>query len=346
MKKHLERRENVAMKIAITGGAGFIGEHLTESYLDAGHDVLVIDNLCRGSRKAIDPRARFYEVDVRSEKLRTILQQERPDLVSHHVVQSRNDFLLERSLADADVHIRGLLNVLDSCVDASVKKIIFASGGNGMYGCVEPCQLPLSEETPLHPQQPIDISRMACEWYIRHYNRYYGLKHTILRYANVYGETSDTQHVDMMHPINYFSRMLTDERRPIIRGTGEECQDHIFIDDVVRANHCVLKRGENQTLHISSGSSYTLNQLYQMVATAMKSALQPLYLSGSQPTSVIALDNSHAQQVLNWRPEVSIQEGIQRVVKHIYGAHKILELSDVERISLAASIENLQAISS
>jgi UDP-glucose 4-epimerase len=334
------------MKIAITGGAGFIGEHLTKSYLDAGHDVLVIDNLSRGSRKAIDRRARFYEVDVRSEKLRTILQQERPDLVSHHVVQARNYVCTERSLVDADVHIRGLLNVLDCCVDASVKKIIFASGGNGMYGCVEPHQLPLSEETPLRPQQPIDISRMACEWYIRHYHHYYGLKHTILRYANVYGATSTTQNSDTMHPINYFSTMLADKRRPVIRGTGEERYDHIFIDDVIQANHCVLKRGENQTFHISSGYCYTLNQLYQMVATAMKSDLHPLYLSGSQTTSAIALDNTHAQHLLNWQPEVNIQEGIQYVVEHMHGAHNIRELSVIERIPVATSIENLQAIGS
>ncbi len=334
------------MKIAITGGAGFIGEHLTKSYLDAGHDVLVIDNLSRGSRKAIDPRARFYKVDVREEKLRTILQQERPDLVSHHVVQWKYGFPFERSLADADVHIRGLLNVLDCCVDASIRKIIFASGGNGMYGCVEKQQLPLSEETPLCPQQPIDISRMAGEWYVRHYSQYYGLKHTILRYANVYGETNNTHKTDLMHPINYFSKMLAAESRPIIRGTGEEQYDHVFIDDVVKANHNVLKQGDNQTFHISSGYCYTLNQLYQMVAAAMDSELQPLYLSGSLAPSAIALDNTRAQQLLNWQPEVSIQEGIQHIVERMYGSHKIVEFPSIERMPVVAGIESLQAISS
>lgn len=335
------------MKIAITGGAGFIGEHLTKSYLDAGHDVLVIDNLSRGSRKAIDPRARFYEIDVRDGKLSSILQHERPDLVSHHVAQWRYDSPFERSLADADVHIRGLLNVLDCCVDASVRKIIFASGGNGMYGCVEAAQLPLSEETPLCPQQPIDISRMAGECYIRHYSRYYGLKHTILRYANVYGAINNTHKTNLLHPINYFSRMLAAQRRPIIRGTGEERYDHIFIDDVVRANHCILKRGNNQTFHISSGSCYTLNQLYQMVASTMKSELQPLYLSGPLAASTIALDNTRAQQLLGWQPEVSIREGIQRIVEqHSSESHTTVEIPLIEHIAVAAGIESLQAISS
>jgi UDP-glucose 4-epimerase len=334
------------MKIAITGGAGFIGTHLTKSYLDAGHDVLVIDNLSRGLRKTIDPRARFYEIDVRDGKLRTILQQERPDLVSHHVVQWRYNFPFERSLADADVHIRGLLNVLDGCIDASVRKIIFASGGNGMYGQVETRQLPLSEETPLRPQHPIDISRMAGEWYVRHYSHYYGLKHTILRYANVYGETNNTHSSDIRHPINYFIEMLAEQRRPIIRGTGEERHDHIFIDDVVQANQCVLKQGDNQTLHISSGYCYTLNQLYRMIATAMKSELRPLYISGSLATSAIALDNTRAHQLLNWQPEVSIQEGIQRIVEYIHGTHTIVELPVIARMPVVAGMESLPAISS
>src|SRR5690349_7758036 len=136
------------MKIAIIGGAGFIGTYLTKAYLDAGHDVLIIDSLIHSTGRALDPRARFYHVDIRSPQLRTILQLERPDIVSHHATQ-QHTLPIEQTLIDADVHIRGLLNVLDSCVDASVQRIIFASGGNSLYGQVSHEQLPLSENTPL-----------------------------------------------------------------------------------------------------------------------------------------------------------------------------------------------------
>ncbi|GHO95802.1 UDP-glucose 4-epimerase [Reticulibacter mediterranei] len=334
------------MKIAITGGAGFIGAHLTRSYLDAGHDVLVIDNLCRGSRQAVDPRARLYEIDVRDKKLRSIVQQERPEIVSHHVAQWQHHLPFEQALPDADVHIHGLLNVLDCCIDGSVKKIIFASGGNSMYGQVEADQLPLSEATPLCPQQSIDISRTAGEWYIRHYHRYYGLQYTILRYASIYGN-SITDPADMRHPINYFISLLTEQRRPIIRGTGEERHDHLFIDDVIRANHSVIKQGNNQTLHISSGQSYALNQIYQMVATAMKSELQAVYLSGSLTNSTIALDNMRAKQTLNWQPTISLQEGIYQTIKRTYSTQKITEPLSIERIPIpAGAIENLQTVSS
>ena len=182
------------MKIAITGGAGFVGSHLAQASLDAGHDVLIIDSLVNGSRQAIDSRARFYHLDIRDIKLQTILQLERPDIVSHHAAQRPPSLPGEPSLSDADVHVRGLLNVLESCVSASVSKIIFASGGPTLYRSIpfseyDQDELPIAKENaPLCPQLPTDITKVAGEWYIRYYTQQYGLEHTILRYANIYGE--------------------------------------------------------------------------------------------------------------------------------------------------------------
>ncbi len=299
------------MKIAITGGAGFIGSHLTKAYLDAGHDVLVIDNLLHGSRRAIDPRARFYHLDIRDGKLRALLQRERPDLVSHHAaLYGQQDIPGEQPLANADVHIRGLLNVLESSIDAAVSKVIFASGGNTLYGRVKPEHLPITEDAPLCPQHPHDISTVAGEWYVRYYAQHYGLMYTILRYADVYGETDGTL---ARHPLSYFIYMLQEQRRPIIREAPDEVRDHIFIDDVVRANLCALIRGENQTLHISSGCGYPLSHLYQLVADVLESEIEPVYLSSPHmEASSIVLDNTRAQHVLGWHPEVTLSVGIWR----------------------------------
>jgi len=308
------------MKIAITGGAGFIGSHLTRAYLDAGHDVFVIDTLVNGSRRAVDPRARFYPMDIRDSKLQILLQMERPDLLSHHAAQREYVLPGEKSLADADVHVRGLLNVLDSCASASVSKVIFASGGNTLYGCVSSEQLPVTEDYRLCPQRPCDITKVAGEWYVRYYASQYGFTYTILRYSDVYGETDDEM---AHHPLSYFVRMLSDGQRPVIRGMAKELRDQIFIDDVVKANLYALERGKNVTLHISSGQGYTLEQFYQSVADLLGSKIIPTYLSSVpvgdslRGASSIALDNQLASRVLGWRPEIDFADGVRLAVERL-----------------------------
>jgi UDP-glucose 4-epimerase len=328
------------MKIAITGGAGFIGSHITKAYLDAGHDVLIIDSLAHSAREAIDPRARFYRLDIRDGNLHELLRQERPDIVSHHAAQCvQHEMLLdEQSLFDADVHVRGLLNVLDSCVAASVSKIIFASGGYSMYGHVQSFENSspalLKEDAPLCPQRPHDISKVAGEWYVRYYTHKHGLTHTIFRYADVYGET-DIRFAQ--HPLSYFVEMLSARRPPIMRGAADEVRDHIFIDDVVRANVCALARGTNHTFHISSAQGYTIKQFYNEVAYLLGTALEPTSISTSlvEPSSFI-LDNSLARRVLGWSPEVDFAEGVRLSIERLQNQQPDLDAQSIVPVLVGA----------
>lgn len=315
------------MKIAITGGAGFIGSHVAKAYLDAGHNILVIDTFADGGssgRLASDARARFYQLDIRDEKLFTILQNERPDVVSHHVAQpwqwAYTD--VQQARLDADVHVRGLLNVLESCAATSVQQVIFASGGNSLYGCAGTARMTeeieetgatiVTENTATCPRSPQDISSIAGEWYVRYYAQHYGIKHTIFRYADVYG---DTRSDFARHPVDCFISTLLAGRSPIIRGAIDEVHDHIFIDDVVRANLRVLEHGYNQTLHISSGAGHTVRGLYQAVAHLLNSDQEPVYISNAlvKPSSIV-MDNARARNLLHWQPEVSLMEGIQLAI--------------------------------
>jgi UDP-glucose 4-epimerase len=336
------------MKIAVLGGAGFVGSHLTQAYIHAGHDVFVIDSLVHGMRDVVDPRARFYHLDIRDRKLQAVLEAERPDVVSYHAVQRERTLPYESSLLDADVHIRGLLNVLDGCVNAQVAKLIFASGGNSLYQHYglhsAESALPVREGVEVYPQRPQDISKIAGEWYVRYYTRQYRLPHLILRYADIYGEIDA---VRAWHPLTAVLAQLTCRRRPIIRGSDRNVRDHIFIDDVVRANLAALERGYNETLHISSGQGYTLRQFYDAVARALQSDLLPMYASPSlgEPNAII-LDNRRATLVLGWRPEIDFLTGVDLAVERFSGrvatAHtEPLELAHLhleERLSRSAAL--------
>ncbi len=319
------------MKIAITGGAGFVGSHLTRAYLDAGHDVLVIDSLAHGSRQDVDERARFYQVDVRDRKVQEILQQERPDVVSHHAAQCVATFPEASLLADADVQLRGLLNVLDGCISASVTKCIYASNGSTLYQPVSVSATSswsdfhiVNEDTSVCPQHSNDISKLAGEWYVRHFSRNYGLEYTILRYAQIYGESYGEERGECgeqaRHPVTYFADMLSRGRRPVIRGSTRDVRDSIYIDDVVRANLLALERGSNCTMHISSGRGYSLDQLFKAVAAQFSSDLLPVSIgsAGTEPTALV-LDNTLARQQLDWQPQVDIAEGIKRAVETLCG---------------------------
>lgn len=323
------------MKIAVIGGAGFIGRHLCKAYLDAGHSVVVIDSLHHGLKEAIDPAARFYQLDIRHGDIQSLLESERPDVVSLHITAGEAIGCGEHHvqgtqsgkrgiLLDADVQIRGLLNVLDGCVSAGVQHIIFASGGTAMYGYTEEqshihgsLSCYMKESAELHPRWPHDISKVASEWYVRFYAQAYGLKHTILRYGDVYGETRNEHPAHQRHPLSYFIQMLQERRRPIIQGPGNEIRDHIFIDDVVAANLSSLRKLHtvaNQTFNISSGQGYTLFQLFQMAAFQLHSHSEPVCYTDAGVKLSAILDNRKAQTLLDWKPEIDLEEGIRRAV--------------------------------
>jgi UDP-glucose 4-epimerase len=303
------------VKILITGGAGFIGSHLTRACLDAGHAVIVIDTLVNSAAGQPDPRARFYQIDIRDQRLHKILAMERPDIVSHHAASRPSplsDPLADPPLSDADINLRGLLNLLDGCVAAAIPRFIFASGGNDLYGGDGSQPLPLAEESALAPRRASDIAKLAGEWYVRYYTRRYGIEHLILRYADVYGET-DRQRAQ--HPLTGLIYALLEQRRVVICTPAGEQRDHIFIDDVVRAHLLALERRGNWTINISSGRARSLEELYWQAAALLGVSGQPLYLGERDgQTRAIALDNSRAQRLLHWHPEVEPAEGIRRTL--------------------------------
>ncbi len=173
------------MKILVTGGAGFIGSHVVDAFLAAGHDVAVVDNLWSGRRSNLNPRARFYEVDIRSPQLREVFEQEQPDIVDHHAAQMDVRKSVVDPLFDADVNVKGSVNLLELSRAYGVKKVIYISTGGAVYG--EPEYLPCDENHPVNPICQYGVSKHVVEHYLYVYRHLYGLDYGVLRYPNVYG---------------------------------------------------------------------------------------------------------------------------------------------------------------
>ena len=220
------------MKVLVTGGAGFIGSHVTDRLIDAGAEVVVVDNLSSGKRGTVNPRARLHEMDIGAEGIRQLFEQEHFDCVDHHAAQMNVRRSVDDPIFDARVNILGSLNLLQAAVATGVKKFVFASTGGAIYG--EQLTFPADETHQTWPMSPYGIAKLSVEKYLAFYHEVYGLSYTALRYANVYGPRQDPH--GEAGVVAIFGQRLLAHESAIINGDGEQTRDFVYVDDVVRAN--------------------------------------------------------------------------------------------------------------
>ena len=299
------------MKIAVTGGAGFIASQVADAYLAAGHEVVVIDNLCRGRRDNVPPAAKFYEADIRAPEVAEIFRSERPQALSHHAAQLD----VRRSVADpgydADVNLLGTLNVLEAAREVGVERVVFASSGGAVYG--EQSVFPAPESHPRNPLSPYGITKAAGENYLSFYHAVHGIPYVALRYSNVYGPRQDP-HGEAGVVAIFAERLLVGEV-PTIYGDGRQTRDYVFVGDVVRANLAALETDFVGPVNIGTGVETDVNALYAHLRNLTGSPHQAKHApgrAGEQLRSVVAID--HARDVLGWRPEVTLEEGLRRTL--------------------------------
>ena len=173
------------MKALVTGGAGFIGSNIVDRLIKDGHDVIILDNLSTGRKENINPKAKFYNLDITDSKIEEIFAENKIDVVFHLAAQIDVRKSVSNPIFDATTNIIGTINLLNMIQKYNVGKIIYSSSGGAVYG--EPTKLPADETHPVRPLAPYGISKHCPEHYIEYYHDLYGLKYTILRYANVYG---------------------------------------------------------------------------------------------------------------------------------------------------------------
>ncbi|MFN4218047.1 MAG: NAD-dependent epimerase/dehydratase family protein [Candidatus Bipolaricaulia bacterium] len=318
------------MNILVTGGAGFIGSHVVDAYIAQGHDVVVIDNLSTGYREFLNPRARFYQIDIADrDAVRSVFARERFDLVNHHAAQVDVRVSVADPLRDARTNIMGLLTLLEACRDFSVKKFIFISSGGVIYG--EPEELPVPESAPKKPISPYGVAKLASEFYLFSAKQTWGLEYIALRYANVYGPRQTPKSEATV--ISTFARALARGESVTIFGTGEQTRDFVFVQDVVSANLLATERiaAINRTLRVSSiddlafnvGTGYetSVNQLLKIFAQTLQRKCDAHY-APERPGELRrnALDIAKAEHVLGFAPKILLVDGLRETMEWVRSA--------------------------
>ena len=303
------------MKILVTGGAGFIGSHVVDAYVAAGHDVAVLDNLSTGQHTNVNPAAQMHRVDLRDQaQVANVMAGFHPDIVNHHAAQAEVPKSVADPAYDAQINIVGGLNLLKACVDNSVRKFIFISSGGALYG--EPDVVPADEDHPVRPLSPYGTSKFAFEQYLGTFERTYGLSYTVLRYANIYGARQDFFSEEGRVVAIFASRML--EGRPVtIDGDGTQSRDMLHVGDVATANLAALDKGAGGAFHISTGIPVTVNDIFRKLALLTEYKLEPRFGPPRKGDVYrIALDNTRAKEQLGWQPRITLEEGLRLTVDY------------------------------
>lgn len=294
------------MKILVTGGAGFIGSHITDKYVEEGHEVAIIDNLSVGKKRWINEKATFYNVDIEDkERVEEVFKDFEPDVINHHAAHNDAMGSLEDPVKDAETNIVGSINVLEIARDYDIKKIIYASSGGLSYG--EPQNIPTSEEHEMKPSYPYGISKHSVEHYLELYRDLYNLKFVVLRYASVYGPRA-TGGV-----IKNFLEAVEDEEQPVIFGDGTQTRDFIHVKDIASANFLALKNGSGE-YNIGTCTETTINKLWNLVKDITGSKREPEYRERwLGDIDRCKLDYSKAKSELGWEPSITLEKGIEKL---------------------------------
>jgi len=299
------------MKIAVTGGAGFIASHIADAYLSLGHEVVIIDNLSTGKRENIPSNARFIEMDVNDPRIPAVFMDEQFDIVNHHAAQMDVRVSVQDPTYDARINILGGINIYESALRSGVKKIIFASSGGTVYGEQE--YFPADERHPTKPISPYGIAKLSNEQYLYYYAHVHGLPSVAFRYANIYGPRQNPH--GEAGVIAIFAQKLLKGEQPVINGDGLQTRDYVYVGDVVEANVLALQPQMIGSYNIGTGIETDVNTLFRHLRDLTQSQCEEQHApaeQGEQMRSVLSHERIFA--AFGWTPKMDIVEGLSKTV--------------------------------
>lgn len=301
------------MNILITGGAGFIASHIADAFIAEGHHIVIVDDMSGGVKENINSGAKFYQLDIRSEKIEEIFRNEKIDIVCHHAAQMDVRRSVSDPQFDASVNVLGGLNLFENARKYGVKKILFSSTGGAIYG--EQDYFPADEMHPLRPLSPYGITKLCTEKYIFYYKAVYGIDHVILRYANVYGPRQNP-HGEAGVVAIFCDKLLKGEQ-PFINGDGKQTRDYVFVGDVVKANLLALQYTGSTIYNIGTGIESDVNMIFSELRKHLNPSCPEQHApakAGEQQRSVIS--SKKIESELGWRPQMRVEQGLRQTAEY------------------------------
>lgn len=306
-------------KCLVTGGAGFIGSHLVDKLIEAGHEVVIVDNLSAGKENYINPQAKFYKTDIRNaEEIGDIFSLHKPDFVFHLAAQIDLRFSIKNPHLDNEINALGGLNIIKEANEQKAKKVIFVSTGGGLYGQTNERA---DENYEIGAHSPYAIHKYTTEKYLDFFNKIHGLNYLVLRPANVYGPR---QYVGgEAGVIAKFANNIFENKESLIYGDGSQTRDYVYVDDVVKAFLASIDSHHLGPVNIGTGVETDLMTVVKLIEKYSGKKFNYKHVDpvpGEVMKSVLNINK--AKEVLGWKPEVDIEEGIKRTIEWTRGVYE------------------------
>jgi UDP-glucose 4-epimerase len=302
------------MRVLVTGGAGFIGSHLTDALVARGDDVVVVDDLSAGRPGRIDDRVVLHKLDVADgDELQAITADFRPELICHLAAQIDVRSSVSQPAADAHANVVGTVNVLEAA-RAVGARMLFCSTGGVLYGRDAP--IPSLEDVLPLPESPYGVAKHCAEQYVVLYNRLHGTGHTVLRLANVYGPRQDP--AGEAGVVAIFCAQVLAAQRPTIFGDGRQTRDYVYVGDAVAAILAAADRGWPGIWNIGSGQEVSVLELARVISEVAGTPVEPVFTT-ARPGELLrsALASERARRDLGWSATTPLHEGVAMVYRWI-----------------------------
>ena len=302
------------MRTLVTGGAGFIGSNLVDALLDAGHEVVILDDLSSGKESNLEQamaRGAILEIgDIcDGEQVTSVVAKHRPEWVFHLAAQMDVRVSLEQPALDARKNVEGTVNVLEAGRLHGVQRVVFSSTGGAIYG--DTGLIPTPETEPCLPMSAYGQSKFCAEQYLGLFHRLYGLSSIALRFGNVYGPRQDPH--GEAGVIAIFCGKLKQGERPRIFGTGEQTRDYIYVGDLVQAIIAAAQSTETDPINLGTEEETSVLTLVRILTDLAGIGGDPEFA----PARLGELDRSclavtRAGDALGWTPATAIAEGLEK----------------------------------